>query len=258
MAVRSTTLLVVATLVMATAGPGATQTAAQTPDTERWRFSLTPYFWAAGIDGKVATLPGAPTAEVDASFTDIIEQTNGAVMLAAVARRGRFGVLADLTYLDLSDDSGTPGPLFDEVEFESQTLFATIAGFYQVLETERLNLQAVAGTRLWYVDTELHLRGELAANQTFSEDKVWADPIVGVRWQGHLGRKFYLEGAADVGGFGVASDITWELLGTLAYRFNDGITMRAGYRHLKVDYEDDGFVWDVELSGPIVGVTIQF
>ena len=258
MAVRSTTLLVVATLVMATAGPGATQTAAQTPDTERWRFSLTPYFWAAGIDGKVATLPGAPTAEVDASFTDIIDQTNGAVMLAAVARRGRFGVLADLTYLDLSDDSGTSGPLFDEVEFESQTLFATIAGFYQVLETERLNLQAVAGTRLWYVDTELHLRGELAANQTFSEDKVWADPIVGVRWQGHLGRKFYLEGAADVGGFGVASDITWELLGTLAYRFSDSFTMRAGYRHLKVDYEDDGFVWDVELSGPIVGVTIQF
>ena len=256
MVVRSTTLLVAAILVITTAGPGAAQTAAQSAEPDRWTFSLTPYFWAAGIDGKVATLPGAPTADVDASFSDIIDQTNVGAMLSASASRGRFGLLADLTYLDLSDDSGTPGPLFDEVKFESQTLFATIAAFYQAVETVRLGLQAVAGTRLWYVDTELKLRGDLAANQSFSEDKVWADPIVGVRWQGHLGRKFYLEGAADVGGFGVASDITWELLGTLAYRFNDGITMRAGYRHLKVDYEDDGFVWDVELSGPIVGVTI--
>lgn len=255
---RPTILLVPVALGVALGLAAAGSAAAQTPDPERWQFSLTPYFWAAGIDGKVATLPGAPTAEVDASFSDIIDQTNGGLMLTAEARRGRFGVLADLTYLDLSDDSGTPGPLFDEVEFESQMAFLTIAGFYQVLKTERLNLQALAGTRLWYVDTKLKLRGDLAANRTFSEDEFWADPIVGVRWQGHLGRGFSLEGAADVGGFGVASDITWELLGTLAYRFNDRITMRAGYRHLAVDYEDDGFVWDVELSGPIAGLTVRF
>lgn len=71
-------------------------------------------------------------------------------------------------------------------------------------------------------------------------------------------RGFFIAGAADVGGFGVASDYTWKLSGTLGYQFSDWFSARAGYRHLKVDYEDGGFVWDVELSGPIVGASFRF
>ena len=65
-------------------------------------------------------------------------------------------------------------------------------------------------------------------------------------------------GTDHVGGFGVASDLTWQLVGTLEYQFSDWFAARAGYRHLKVDYEDGGFVWDVDLSGPIVGATFRF
>jgi hypothetical protein len=30
------------------------------------------------------------------------------------------------------------------------------------------------------------------------------------------------------------------------------------YRHLDVDYRDNGFVWDVRLSGPLLGVRFGF
>ena len=68
----------------------------------------------------------------------------------------------------------------------------------------------------------------------------------------------YLFGLADVGGFGVSSDSTWQVMGALSYRLTDRIIARAGYRHLEVDYDNDGFVYDVELSGPILGVSFRF
>lgn len=72
------------------------------------------------------------------------------------------------------------------------------------------------------------------------------------------GRGFFISGEADYGGFHVGSDKTWQELGTLGYDFNERLSARAGYRYLSVDYENDGFVWDVDIHGAIVGVTWRF
>jgi hypothetical protein len=223
-----------------------------------WSFGLTPYIWFASLKGDVGAISGLPPASVDADFGDIIENTDIALMLAAEARLGRFGIVTDLSYLALSADGATPGPLFGGAEVDTSTFFATVAGFYQVVAHERVSLDALAGARIWYVDTEIDLSAGLLPARNVQDDEVWADPVVGLRWSAQLGRGFFLAGYADVGGFGVASDSTWQLLGTLGYRFNDWFSARAGYRHLDVDYDHDGFVWDVELSGPIVGATFRF
>jgi hypothetical protein len=223
-----------------------------------WNFALTPYIWFAGIEGEVASVSGLSPVSVDAGFDDLIENADIAFMLAAEVRRGRFGIVTDLTYLSLSTDGATPGPVFGDAEVDTSTFFATVAGFYQVVAGERISLDVLAGARVWYVDTEIALSAGLLPARSVQDDEVWADPLIGLRWHGHLGRGFFLGGAADIGGFGVASDSTWQLLGTLGYQFNDRFSVRAGYRRLEVDYENDGFVWDVEMSGPIVGATFRF
>jgi hypothetical protein len=48
------------------------------------------------------------------------------------------------------------------------------------------------------------------------------------------------------------------LAGSLGYEFNDLFSATIGYRHLAVDYEDDGFIYDVDYSGIIIGATFQF
>jgi hypothetical protein len=246
-----------AVLALGAGGPAGAQDTAATA-AGGWSFGLTPYVWFASLKGDVATLSGLPPASVDADFGDIIENTDIALMLAAEARRGRFGIVTDLSYLALSADGNTPGPLFGGAEVDTSTVFATVAGFYQVLAHQRVSLDALAGARVWYVDAEIDLSAGLLPARNAQDDEVWADPVVGLRWSAQLGRGFFLAGYADVGGFGVASDSTWQLLGTLGYRFNDWFSARAGYRHLDVDYDHDGFVWDVELSGPIVGATFRF
>jgi hypothetical protein len=223
-----------------------------------WRFGVTPYVWFAGLKGDVATFPRLPAASVDAGFDDIIENMDIALMLAAEARRDRFGVVADLSYLSLSANGDTPGPLFSGAEVDTRTLFATVTGLYRAVKTDKVSVDVGAGTRIWYVDTEVSFNAGLLPERSVQDDQVWADPIIGLRLNVELGRGFSFAAAGDVGGFGLASDLTWQLLGTVDYRFNDWFSVRAGYRHLAVDYENDGFVWDVDLSGPIVGAVFRF
>ena len=55
---------------------------------EDWQFQVTPYLWAAGIEGDIATLPGLPEASIDLSFSDVIENFKIGGMLVAEARKG--------------------------------------------------------------------------------------------------------------------------------------------------------------------------
>jgi hypothetical protein len=223
-----------------------------------WAFVVTPYIWAAGLEGDIGVIPGLPVAAVDAGFDDIIENAEFAFMLAAEARRGRFAIVTDLTYLSLSIDDATPGPLFGGASVDSTTFFATTAGMYRVVENERLSLELGAGARIWYVDNELRLSAGALPGRRVQDDETWVDPLIGLRGAVALGRGFKLAGAADIGGFGVSSDLTWQVIGTVDYQFNERFSARVGYRHLEVDYENNGFVWDVRMSGPIIGGTIRF
>ena len=62
----------------------------------------------------------------------------------------------------------------------------------------------------------------------------------------------------ETGGFDVGSQLTWTLMGLVQYQFNDWIEGAIGYRQLDIDYDHDGFVFDGNLSGPIVGVRFRF
>lgn len=68
----------------------------------------------------------------------------------------------------------------------------------------------------------------------------------------------FLTSLFQVGGFGAVSDRTWDAFGGVSCQLNDTISAIAGYRHLEVDYHHDDFVFDVELSGLIIGMTVRF
>jgi hypothetical protein len=86
----------------------------------------------------------------------------------------------------------------------------------------------------------------------------WIDPIIGYRTRYDFESGIFLTHFAQVGGFGVGSDLTWDAFGGIGYQFNESVSAIAGYRHLEVDYEHAGFVFDVEMSGPVIGMTIHF
>ncbi len=231
---------------------------AEDPEEEGWVFRAAPYIWFTSLEGDVATIRGIPPADVDASFSDILDNTNVAAMGYMEARHDRFGFGADLLYMDISAEGGGPTPAFSKAELDLKAFIGTFTGFYRFAQEETMTADVLAGTRVYVTDTELSLSPGLAAGRSKGDKETWADPIVGLR--GYLGvtDKLGLRGYGDVGGFGLASDITYQLLGSVSYAFTDSISVDAGYRYLKVDYDDGDYLLDVVFQGPFLGVVLEF
>jgi len=65
-----------------------------------------------------------------------------------------------------------------------------------------------------------------------------------------------------VGGFGVGSEFTWNLVGTLQYHLSRTVSLGVGYRALDIDYEQGSgasrFKFDVLMHGPVPGAVFHF
>jgi hypothetical protein len=162
-------------------------------------------------------------------------------------------------YVKISGSTGTPfGVLADSVSVDTESLAFTAAPEYRIVEAPRGSLDLMAGMRVWSVDTELSFSGGLLDGVSGSDGDTWVDPLVGAKGRFDLTSNFYLTGWAMIGGFGVSSDLMWDGLGGLGYQFNDTFSAVLGYRGTGVDYEKDGFEYDVIQHGPVIGGVFRF
>jgi hypothetical protein len=237
--------------------PMPVKAVAAPPPVSGWTFQFTPYLWAAGLKGDVALGPLAPPVAVDLSFGDIFDHLKMAFMGTFEARNGRFGLIADIAYLRL--EASATGPLgFVNAELEDRTLFATFLGAYRAIDQGSAWVDVTAGGRLWWIDTHLDITAPGPVAVSVNRDQSWIDPVIGLRARAYLTPQLFVQFDGDVGGFGVASKSTWQAAGILGYQYSAMTSFFAGYRHLEVDYRRNGFVWDVQMSGPVVGASFRF
>lgn len=229
-----------------------------------WIVQVTPYMWASGMEGDISPFQRAPTVHVDVPFSEVWDTLNFGGFLNVMAKRDRFVFSGDLMYVNLSD-AAVIGPLPDlgpgtelDAKLDSIQFYAAALGGYRVIETPQFSLDALAGGRFWYISNDLTLEIENVGSRSLKEDFTWFDPLVGARAFYNVTEKLSVMGQADIGGFGVGSELTWSVLGTVNYVFNDHWSASAGYKYLSVDYDDDGHVFDVDMSGPVFGVTYRF
>jgi hypothetical protein len=90
----------------------------------------------------------------------------------------------------------------------------------------------------------------------FSASQNWIDPLVGGRIQAALSPKIAVTLAGDVGGWGVGSQLDYQVVALLGYKIKPTWTLQAGYRYLDVDYKSGGPVFDTAMSGVLFGITI--
>jgi hypothetical protein len=73
-------------------------------------FAFAPYIYATGLSGTIGVR--GRTAEIDMSFGDVLKHTDVGFMGALDARKGRFVLANDITWIKLSEKRDTPGGLF--------------------------------------------------------------------------------------------------------------------------------------------------
>ncbi len=66
-----------------------------------WHFRLTPYLWFAGVKGHLSTIPGQPTAPIDVSASDALDDTEESFVLMFEAKKRRHGFFVDVFYSDV-------------------------------------------------------------------------------------------------------------------------------------------------------------
>ena len=242
-----------------TSNQGAQAQVQKPPPPSPWSFSVSPYLWFAGLDGKVAVNSNLPTVNVGVKFTDIFKSIDWfppPVMVAGEVRYNDFAAFTDFIFLGIEDEKAAErGPIAVNADVKLDQIIWTFGGSYRFIDNEYGSVALLAGGRLWNADARGTLTGPLAVREK-SGSKTWVDPIIGLNARFALGGGFGLQGEADVGGG--AAKVDWQLLGTLQYQAEDWLTLDAGYRYLAVNFSDGGFHYNVALHGPIIGATFRF
>jgi opacity protein-like surface antigen len=221
-------------------------------------FSLTPYIWLPAVDTGLSVAGAAVPVESSSDVVDIFDSgIDFALLLTGQVRKGRLGLLYDAQFVTFDVD-GDPVGNFEpdaDVTFFDATLLAS----YQVIDHDRGNVNLAAGARGLYADVDLTVRSTTSsAVAEGGASKTWVDPIIGIMGTYRFNDAWAVLGYADIGGFGVSSELTYQLLGTVSYSFNEHIALQIGYRYFAVDFEDGPFEFDIKLFGPIIGLTFKF
>lgn len=225
-------------------------------DPDKWTFSVSPYFWAAGITGDTGVF-GLPEVHVDESFGDILSDLDFAFMAAGDARYDRFSIVTDIAYVRVTTDSATPrGVLADEVDLKQETFTAMIGAGYSVIDDPQGRLDVIGGVKIWYTETTISFAGGPLGGVSGTDDATWVDAMAGVRGMYSITPSVYLTGWGLIGAGG--ADLDWDVMAAIGYKWNDAISAVAGYRALGVNYSDDTLTNDIVEHGPILGVVFHF
>lgn len=235
-----------------------------TANESRLTFSIAPFYgWVPGMKGTVGVFTTRASVDVTpvdilSNIGDFVELLDGLYIGAGEVRYGNFGFLYDVFYLDASVNQDIDRRLIKGavgVGFRQST--TTLAGTYRVLKRPGSHLDAVAGVRIWDIDTDVQVNTNLGSLRLSDGDR-WIDPMLGAKGRTALAPGWSLSGWALLGGFGVGSDFAWDLYGGIDYEVRKGFELSLGFRVLSADYQNGDFVWDVKQYGPVVGARFNF
>ncbi|MGH6760966.1 MAG: hypothetical protein ACRECW_05180 [Phyllobacterium sp.] len=236
-------------------------------DERRWMVIVSPYAWAASLNGN-AGIAGFST-EVDVPFSETVKNLDFSLMGNIEITNGLYGVYFDGQYTKTSQDEDIASRTI-EADVTSTTLSA--GAYYRVYETQLggttvfgdqqiFAFEPTVGVRWTQLETTIDV-GRFSASRKVD----WTDPFIGARILADLNDRWNLFAEADVGGFGAGSDLSIQAQAYLGYRtfiLDQPTVLRVGYRALYQDFETEDFTghtfkWDVTQHGPVIGASIRF
>jgi hypothetical protein len=266
-------LIVVMMVLLMSTGAYAQQTASEP---EPWQFGLSIYGWFPDLSGETAfTQPGGSN-EFKIDIGDILDNLEFTFMGMFDVRKGRWGFLTDVIYMDVGNSqTGTrdatiggiqlPVNASANVDLDLTSWIWTLTGYYRALDQPGMTLDVVAGAR--YLDVKQKVNWVVTGNVVPIPvpDRTGAveggltnwDAIIGLKGRFAFGAQnawfvpYYLDvGAGD-------SDLTWQGIAGLGYAFR-WCEVVAAWRYLYYDLPSDKAIKDMNFSGPAIGFTFRW
>jgi outer membrane protein OmpA-like peptidoglycan-associated protein len=221
--------------------------------TEGLNLELTPYFWAAGIDGQVSAR--GQEVNFDRDFSDLIENVDTAFMMLGVLSYNRFVLYADYDYMNLTDDAKTRRgilfPVGTKVNGEVDLGVGTYGGGYRFDTFRKNTIDVLIGAQLTDIETKLKVTG-----LHFDEKNNLTDTVIMLRPSFQLSERWRFNPTFAYGVSG-DSDTTYSMMPQLQYQFSDSFAARFGYKKLHYEFDEDGDN-EIDLSGFFLGIGWTF
>ena len=224
-----------------------------------WRHTAIVYGMGAALDGDAYV--GRLHVPVEMSVSDVFDSLEFGAMAAYRMDNGTWSITGDATFMGLGGTGTAPrrGLVKGDVDVDQTTLSVTLG--------RRLtpSLEALFGLSYFDLSTDVKVTttgplGLVSAKASAGAD--WIDPLVGLQYNVPIGDAWRFNLRGDVGGFGVGSDLTYQVLTNFRWQANERIGVVFGYRLIAFDYEDgdEGGShyqrYDLVEQGPFVGMTI--
>jgi hypothetical protein len=243
----------VAVLVLLLAGLGTAH--AQVEAEGRWQYLIQPFVMFPNMKGEtgIGQLPPAP---VDENPGDIFEHLQWGAMLFAEARNDQWAFSSDVLFMDLESDISA-GNVIRGGDVDISQIGWELAAMRRLAPGFELGL----GVTYNQIDADVDISIGTATLGGGLEEE-WIDPTIVARATWPLGDPWSLQARANVGGFGIGSDLVWQLQFDVGYRYSDRWSFAFGYRVIDVDYDQGRnsgrFIYDVRTFGPVLKVGCRF
>ena len=271
-----------------------------TPVSSGWEFRITPYAWAPSVNGDV-TVRGH-TVDIDMSFWDLFNSGNSKVELESLlalmgyveARKGPWGIYGDVVWgnfdfsggavkqrnpiADLNVSARAKAGLGYEITMAEGGLTYEVAnwGGPTLIDSSRSawrrsvlesRTRSFSRGRQLRRSRQSRIRKVGFARCSAIRHARMGRPVRRIaRLRHELAPGKELQFLGDIGGFGVGSDLTWQLFAGYSFDFSlwqstllHGL---VGYRALAVDYTQDSGTnknnLDLILHGPVVGLSFRW
>ena len=258
-------------------------------DPEPWRLNAVLYGWAINVSGSITALN--QTIDTNASFFDLVQRSDSlaAFMGYFEANKGAAGFDTDLVFTRLGFSAQQtnyrnplPGlrlTLSTQEDLTYQMFIAEVGGVFELHkwpgedEKSFTAIDAVGGFRYWNMSVDAKFDAQLNVavpplgfDRSFGlaiarADAIqWVDPLVGLRLRHQFTPNQHIFLRGDIGGFGLASSLTWQAVGAYSYAWQlhgGELAAVVGFRALGVDYSQTGgsFALRETMYGPIIGVS---
>jgi len=218
------------------------QSAAHSQD---WEWEITPYLWAAGIEGSV--LAGPQGADISVEFEDLLNVLSGGALVRFEASKDRNRFFGDLVYLALEENNAR------------DTVGGSIAADLDTLIIEAGYSRKVSDTLAWdvgvrYWDFETALTPPILPAATSSHS--WADGFTGPRFTVDISSNWTWITRANIGGGG--SDFALGVDLDFRRRFENGNSLAVGFRALSVEFEKASSAVPLVLDTTFLGLTLGY
>jgi hypothetical protein len=224
------------------------------PEKNKWTFLIEPYMMFPNMSGTVG-LGDLPEATIDASSNDILGQLKMGFMLNVEASTGKWTIGSDLLYMNLAKGVEARN-LISSGEITAKQLGWEVSGLYRATPWLELGLGGLINSINSGADLNVKAIGGGTTSKSKSLTKTWFDPMLITRINSKSGEKFIYQFRGEIGGFGIGSDLAWQIQAYAGYRFSKLFQITGGYRIISLDYEsgsgENRFMYNVDTSGPVV------